>query len=155
MSDNYLRLIPTDPIFIPTPAAQERARAFFVAAVSPADEIDMRVEDHVVFVDQGGLFDAVSCPSCGMRFDDTPTTLDWWSAAMDAAWAGRFVDLIATMPCCGVRLSLNDLLYDMPAGFARFILEARNPRVATIEGTGLATLSQLLGCELRVIWTHY
>jgi hypothetical protein len=37
--------------------------------------------------------------------------------------------LDASMPCCGGSTSLNALRFDWPAGFARFVLEARNAGV--------------------------
>jgi hypothetical protein len=39
-------------------------------------------------------------------------------------------------------------------GFARFVLEARNPE-ADLNDAQVQALEQKLGCALRKIWTHY
>jgi hypothetical protein len=52
-------------------------------------------------------------------------------------------------------VSLNELRYDWPAGFARVVLEAMNPDVPDLPATALAELAQRLGAHLRVIWAHY
>ena len=105
--------------------------------------------ERVEFVDQGGNFEGVYCPVCGADLGE------WWPAAMDRAHAGHFADLAVTAPCCGAALSLNDLRYEWPAGFARFVLEAMNPGVPDLPATTLAELEQRLGAPLRVIWAHY
>ncbi len=47
--------------------------------------------------------------------------------AMDRAHDAQFGDLAVIVPCCEMRFSLDDLCYEWPAGFARFLLEARSP----------------------------
>jgi hypothetical protein len=46
---------------------------------------------------------------------------------MDASYRSAFEDLAVRTPCCHTDTTLNELDYDWPAGFARFVLEARNP----------------------------
>jgi hypothetical protein len=73
---------------------------------------------------------------------------------MDAAARKGFNDLMVMLPCCDVTCSLNDLDYEMPAGFARIALEARNPG-AVLESTQVRLLEKTFGCSLRPIWAHY
>ena len=56
---------------------------------------------------------------------------------------------------CGTAVSLNDLRYEWPAGFAKFVLEAMNPNVMDLPDEGFAELSRDLGTPLRKIWAHY
>ncbi len=74
---------------------------------------------------------------------------------MEAAETHAFAQLDVTMPCCGRAGSLNDLRYDWPMGFARFVLSARNPNLPELPPEALRRLVQIVGCELRVIWAHY
>ncbi len=73
---------------------------------------------------------------------------------MDIAHAENFQSLEAQMPCCGKACSLNDLKYEWPAGFARFVIEVENSaNLLTAEQRQV--VEDKLGCELRAIWAHY
>lgn len=80
---------------------------------------------------------------------------EWWSEQFDEAEATGFSRLDVSVPCCGATVSLNGLGYELPAGFARFVLEAMNPNVKDLPETALADLSAALGTPLRKIWAHY
>ncbi len=73
---------------------------------------------------------------------------------MDIACANDFRDLVVTIPCCGVPISLNDLNYDLPAGFARFILQFESQWKWEVEEK-FDTLERILGCKLRMFWARY
>ena len=148
MSDAFLRLIAIDPGFVPSPASQLAAAALLREWLPDAQEVTVRVTDHVEFVDQGEDFERVSCGQCGIGFDD-------WSAAMTRAAERDFQDLSLVMPCCGTSMSLNDLVYELPAGFARFVLEATNPEVEDLSAEQLDAVSAVLGSPIRRIWAHY
>jgi hypothetical protein len=148
MSDNWLRFIPADPEYQPSAAAAERAGSMLRAFAPEADEVCVAFKQSVGFFDPGENWSGVMCPRCGT---DVET---WWHAAMDSAWQGRFADLSATTACCGARLSLNELRYPWPAGFGRFVLEAKNPNIAALTPDEMALLTATLGCELRQIWVH-
>lgn len=150
MSDNYLRLIPTDPRYVADSVALERARDYLAGVVPDADEVAATVTDDVNFVDMGANFERVSCPQCGHELD-----VAWWQDAMDASGETNFATLDITTPCCAAATSLNDLRYEWPAGFARLVLEARNPNVRDIEEADAAALSSILGTPVRRIWAHY
>ncbi len=150
MSATYLRLIPTSPSFAPNEEAQIDARTLMAASLPHARSVTAEVTAGIQFVDQGGNFDQVLCPACGAIL-----TSEWWGSVMDAAWGGEgFRDLNVTLPCCGACSTLNDLHYVLPAGFARFVLEARDPEDALSDGT-LRELEGILGCKLRKIWARY
>ena len=149
MSDSVMRLIPADPAYVPDSAAQQRARTFLREALPEADRIASTVSEETRFLDPGENFTTVFCPACGT---DLGT---WWHQVMDRAFAAQFTDLAVVTPCCGFPTSLNDLRYDMPAGFGRFSLEALNPKVSQLPAEQQTRLEQLLGCRLRLIWARY
>lgn len=148
MADDFLRIIPTVPTFVPAAAAQAVALAQLRSAFPGADEVGASVEPTVIFVDAGANVERVACPRCANEFAEA-----WWLAAMDRAAVGGFVDLAVELPCCGGPVSLADLHYAWPQGFARFVLEVRNPGRA-LAAEQLAQLGAILGCDLRVIRAH-
>ena len=152
MSFNYIILIPTNPDYVPAKDAQQSALKVFASFVRPDAEIEAVVSDDVWFVDQGGNFEKVSCPVCSTTLADR-----WWLQAMDAAYEIQpsFSNLLTTVSCCGAPLSLNDLDYDWPAGFARFQLKALNPDTYEINDAQIAQLQSILGHQLRHIWPPY
>jgi hypothetical protein len=150
MSDNILRLIPTVPDYVPDAEAQNQARKLLTSHLPQADEVYIKLSDTVRFVDQGSNFKRVRCPVCGAALE-----LGWWRQAFGVVYETEFRELDIITPCCASSVSLNDLIYDSPAGFARFSLEALNPNVRDLEYEMRRKLEELLGCQLRRIWTHY
>ena len=150
MSDNFLCLIPTDPLFVPDLELQREAKRLLTTYVPDADEVNTRVTETVEFVNPMENLQRALCPHCGA--DLLPG--EWWGDAMDAAYAENCLDLTAYPPCCGKEVSLNALQYDMPAGFARFVLEAMNPNLKSLADASLAALEQLLATPLRVVWVR-
>ena len=73
---------------------------------------------------------------------------------MDLSRLKSFRNLKITTPCCRAPSTLNDLDYEWPAGFARFVLEASNPNVSELPGQQVRALSRILGCKLRQIWSR-
>lgn len=148
MSDHILRLIPTDPRFIPAEPAEQAAARLLDAFLPGADDITSDTDAAVQFVDAGNNLEEIRCPGCGRVLP-----WDWWQQAMEAAEANHFADLQVATPCCGEQTTLNDLRYHWPAGFARYVLEALNPG-ADLDEDQLTQLEQALGCSLRKIWAH-
>jgi len=149
MSDNILKIIPSAVGFMPPRDLVDRALESLRQVFPDADEIKARTSDDILFIDQGTNWERVSCPNCGKQID-----IAWWQAAMDRAHKGRFLDLEVVMPCCGAKSSLNLLKYEWPAGFARFVLEIRNPGSDIDNGTK-KSLETLLNMALRTIWARY
>jgi hypothetical protein len=149
MSDDFLRLIPTDPEYVPDPTAQAIARQMAALFLPQAQEINILTADEIQFVDQGANFERVLCPACGAELEES-----WWQKAMEQANEKSFLDLAVTLPCCGAVCSLNDLTYEWPAGFARFMIEAMNPQ-ADLTDQQIGVLEEWTRCSLRKIWAHY
>jgi hypothetical protein len=149
VTDVYLRVIPVDPLLVPSAAAREKAAALLAQAVLLADDIVSAVSEHVRFVDCGSNFETVRCPRCSADVGE------WWAVAMELGHERHFRDLRITTPCCGTRTSLNELEYSWPAGFARYTLEALNPAVGSLPDRVVHDLEAVLGARVRVIWAHY
>jgi hypothetical protein len=149
MSDDFLRLIPTDPQCTAGDRQLREASALLASFLPQAQEVTFEIKEQVSFIDPGQNLERIFCPRCGHQVD-----MGWWADQMDAAYETGFSDLSVKMPCCGATVSLNDLQYDWPAGFARFVLEARNPR-EHLNQEKLESLEAILGCKLRRILAHY
>jgi len=149
MSDNYLRLIPVSPEYIPDALVSEEVQRLFTSFVPHADEVHVMITNEIKFIDQGSNWERVTCPICGSELG-----VRWWQEAMDTAYVTKFTNLIVVLPCCHNERSLNNLRYEWPAGFARFVLQARNPNTDLNEAQ-IHALEQKLGCALRKIWAHY
>src|SRR5258708_37855597 len=91
MSDNVLKLIPVDPLYVPEASAQLEATRLLALLVPEAEDVIVTVTDQVRF---------------------------------------------------------NELRYVWPAGFARFVLEVRNPD-GDISDNYLFLISRILKCEIR------
>ena len=149
MSDDFLRLIPTTPTFLPSAEARDAALQLLKSWLPSADAITSEISEQTRFIDPGTNLERVGCPFCGSALSDC------WESAMESASARGFSDLEVVVPCCQTRTTLNDLRYEWPAGFARFVAEVRNPgRGAALTSEEIWQLEQILGCELRQVLAH-
>lgn len=148
MSDNYLRLIPVEPDYVPSSEGIDQAVDVLSNAIH-ARPSRVVVEPSIRFVDPGSNLQSITCRCCGTGLD-----FGWWGEAMRQAAENGFVDLNIETPCCGRLISLDELHYDEPAGFARFIVEYRNPQGDVSDDT-LRDAGALLGVQLRRVWGHY
>jgi hypothetical protein len=148
MSDNWLRYVPADPWFRPESKAAEKARALLSSFLPEAEEVTAEFFPTLQFVDPGGNWSGVCCPSCGA---DAET---WWDGAVSAAADSGFVSLDVHPPCCGVQTSLNDMNYVWPAAFGCFVLDAMNPNVEALSSAQLQQLEHELGSVVREIAQH-
>lgn len=161
MSDNYLKVIPAEPTLVPPSHLHQKAVEYLERLLPRSDECEARVYDEVTFIDQGSNLEAVICPSCGTRMkiesdDADDLTVSWWDD-FDARLSQARADLISTtLPCCGATARATDLIFDWPAGFARFEISVLNPSVGgQLSAAAMADLESILGCKLRQIWAHY
>jgi len=60
-----------------------------------------------------------------------------------------------TLPCCGAGSHLEELRYEWPQGFARFVLEARNANIGGPTDVDDQEVAGLLGTPVRRILAHY
>ena len=102
-----------------------------------------------MFVDQGENFERLLCPACGVEL-----SVAWWQQTIDRSEEKDFEDLSVVTPCCGTSTSLNELRYEWPAGFGRFVLRALNPG-KDLSDEAIERLERVLDCKLRKIWAYY
>jgi hypothetical protein len=147
VSDYYLVVIPRDPTFLPTPQLATAAVTALRRLVSGADQIEIHESNHVEYRDCGQNFESVTCPSCGGDLTDHFADL------MDNDFDGHGFALgRAKLPCCGAECALNELAFEMPQGFSRFAVAARNPRATPGAHAPVpADLAQALGGSAIVI----
>lgn len=152
LSDNWLRVIPTDPTFVPSAQAAQRG-VHLLARLAPAGASGEPAHEvhfgKTVFVDAGANFESVTCPWCGMAI-----LLEQWQDWMGAAASTEFTQLNVRTRCCDVTTSLNELRYDWPQGFARWWLEVMNP-TAQLSDTQIEVVAEAIGHPVRVVWAHY
>jgi hypothetical protein len=150
MSDTFLRLIPVLPDFVPSREAAEAAIGRLKGFAPNASQIEAQWPTEIQFVDQGGNFERLLCPQCGTEV--TNRFSDW----METAYQSRFEKRRVSLPCCGKDSDLNDLVWQWPAGFARFILEAMNPELpGWLPEANQKEIEMILACKVRQIYAHY
>lgn len=188
MSDDWIHLIPIRPDYVPTPGGIQAAIAILAPALGDREPkvvylkkedwsplvsdivFQVIVRDEIDFVDNGVNLETIRCPHCNEVLPE-----DWWGTAVDQAGKTKFDNLVVQTPCCGRQVSLNDLVYDWPAGFARFSISILNPvredTAARVPLTDSITrtrfelihpdsktlehVGEVLGCPVRKIIAHY
>jgi hypothetical protein len=150
VSENLLRIVPTVPAWTPVEASAAAAAAALREMCPFAADLLIRRYADVTFIDQGGNFERLRCPACAAELETA-----WWQERMEDASATRFTILNAVMPCCNSVVSLNDLDYEWPAGFARFELQVRSPGRSWLSPDEMAQVSALLGITVRQVISQY
>jgi hypothetical protein len=146
VSDNWLRLIPTAPTWVPDRSGEARGKVALQKMAPNAIEVSAESYDEINFVDCGGNFQGIFCSSCGAE-----VPVFWWHEAMDRAHEFRFIELQVTMACCAAVASLNDLQYDWPMGFAQWQLVAVGPERLELTDVEIRELEDAVGHSLRQI----
>lgn len=78
MSAHLLRVIPTDPSWVPCDDAAARARQVLAELLPDARAVAWERYEQIGFVDQGQNFEEVRCPVCGRVLE-----ISWWQAGPD------------------------------------------------------------------------
>jgi hypothetical protein len=149
MSTNNLVLIPTSPGYTPNNHILKNARLLARRRVTEAGQVSVKLTEEVVFYDPGENFESITCPVCHQAMDDF-----WWQKKMDRAYQTKFTNLYIRTPCCDSEVSLNELRYHWPAGFARFAIVISEPE-HDISLPQLAEVEKVIGCPIRKIWARY
>lgn len=155
VSDGYIRLIPTDREWQPTPEGAAAATAYvarlFSGPEDDVEEVEHEFYDRVTLIDAGENTTRISCSSCDGDLD-----VEWLNDLIEEN--GESLDSMdVSVPCCGAVVSLDSLRYDWPVGFARFEVSAMNPTRAKYEldAEELADVAALLGHPVAQILAHY
>lgn len=155
VSDGYIRLIPTDLNWQPTPEAAAAAVAYVARLFSgpgdAVDHVDHEFYERVTLIDAGENTTRITCSRCDGDID-----VEWFDDLIEEN-GESFDNLDVTVPCCGAVVSLDTLRYDWPVGFARFEVSAMNPTRAKYEldAQELADVATLLGHPVTQVLAHY
>ena len=155
MSDGYIRVIPTDLEWQPTPEAAAAAASYvarlFSGPSADVEDVDYEFYDRVTLIDAGENTTRITCSHC-----DGDIEVDWLFDLIEQN-GESFDSLNVAVPCCGVVVALHTLRYDWPVGFARFEVSAMNPSRAKYElaAEELADVAALLDHPVTQILAHY
>jgi hypothetical protein len=64
MSDDYIKLIPTDTSYVPSKPLRIEAIRLLEQMLPEGEECEAEVYDRVTFIDQGENLSIIVCPSC-------------------------------------------------------------------------------------------
>jgi hypothetical protein len=114
--------------------------------------------ERITLIDAGEHMEDVFCSRC-----DASIGLNWFWGLLRARNGGRMVgeptidDLDVTVPCCGAALTLPDLRFEAPVGFARFEVSAMNwsRNAWMLNDEELAAVEGVLGHPVTQIHTQY
>ena len=149
-SGNILKIIPSDPGYEPS-IEQQYQTIKYLATVFPRNEIRSELTRKVQFIDPGENFETVKCNSCGEQIE-----IEFWQEAMGNAYKSEFENLNFLTHCCHSETSLNDLVYEMPAGFSKYKVIINDPDIADSQSTTLLKdLYDMLRQDIKFIWARY
>ncbi|MHB9107769.1 MAG: hypothetical protein ACYDCO_11995 [Armatimonadota bacterium] len=151
MIEEWGHIIPVDPTYVPSPAAQFQALQFWAARDKQGSSKTIEIHAQVQYIPPtDGTLHAVCCPNCRRTVEP-----GWLEDAVNLARVNGFTNLLTEIPCCGAFVSLNDLKVTRgfaPFGFARFCMSTHNPDPLSVGNITLKHLETILGCQLRVVW---
>jgi hypothetical protein len=154
VSDEYIRLIPTEPYWQPTLEAASAAVEFVGwLFAGPGDAVELvRYEyyDHVTLIDAGGYTTEITCPRCGQDIREW-----FWDLIVQRRL--DFDELGVRVPCCRAAVRLDEINCDSPVGFAKFEVSAMNATRGQYElnGEELRHVAALLGHPVTQILARY
>ena len=150
MSDHFLVVIPVDP----KAALPDNAQDLRSALAEMAETDEARVKDYgkLQFIDAGENFERVACPVCAAEISK-----DVWRDWMDGDWHGEegFHLHSHVTSCCQEDVTLNQLVYHFPQGFARWFVSARNSGRGPLTSEELSRLEAVAGLRLKAIQQMY
>jgi hypothetical protein len=155
MSDDWATVFPTDPRWIPSPDRAAAAVAVYDALMDGEAVIEVRGPGPMNFESALAEFGTATCPECATQLASNPGSMSWLTEQLDRVFAADDEPdpLAATMPCCGAVRSLNDVVYDPPAGFASWSVSARNPAYR-VDDHVLRVIAAALGHDVKVVEGH-
>lgn len=147
MSDCIVKIIPLNPFRKVSKQLLQKCRDFLEAAV-PCDTIEVKCSETPMFIDCGSNLQRIVCPKCHSELP-----FDWWGDAMDQAGKKDFTALEVQVPCCKKTVSLNDLEYDFPCGFACCEIDLWDPG-RDLESQIIGSVQHILKTNVRTITAH-
>ena len=147
MSDNIVKIIPQDP-YDKIPESTLLKAQIFLEGEIQCDFIETKNSEIPMFIDCGSNFEKILCPVCGKELN-----FKWCGETVNNAYKSMFASLKTKLPCCGNIISLNELKYQFPCGFACWIISIINP-IGPIKGRVTDSVQKILGVNVRIIEAH-
>lgn len=73
---------------------------------------------------------------------------------MDECSESDFQSLNVATSCCNSDVSLNELVYEFPVGFSKFVLQILTPGVTNMEDSVRKDIGNVLHCDVKAIWAY-
>jgi hypothetical protein len=147
MSDNILILIPDDYNFIPNDSQQKSIKDILFNIINDTDNIKLNITDKIIFHDCGENFEQIICPSCSAEI-----SMDWFGEHMNKDYnEGGFLMDTYTTSCCGIAITLQDLVFKGVQGFAKFTIEIWNTEYDNLIIREIDKFEKILDTKLRII----
>lgn len=147
MSEHIVKIIPQNPFYKVSAPALQSVKAFLETQIH-CDFIEVISAETPFFVDCGANLERISCPQCGTELD-----FGSWGEMMDKAAEDEFMSLETEMPCCKKTVSLNNLKYEFPCGFACCSVCIHNPEQFVKENM-IDIIQNTIGDGIRIIEFH-
>jgi hypothetical protein len=152
VSDSCMRILPTDPSFVPDPVVEARFMQAVERVVPQAEGVEVIEVPEIEFVDAGGNWSGVRCPHCLADLAAFENG-QWWGNRMDESYkATHFADRRVDLPCCGTTSDLANLDYLWNSGFAKWWVDCFNPGRAELTADEVERLSEQLGHAVHVVY---
>ena len=158
MGDQFLYIMPADPLFVPSPTAIEASIALITAAF-PNSPVRMELCSGLEVYHPMQDWESGACPACAAPVPD-----EWWFERAAAAYSQGAAGLVAPLPCCGTPASINDLRSDVPSRVARCAVCVHDhepggpwPDWTAFDQHAWATaeaVGHVWGCAARHVWKH-
>ncbi len=148
MSDNTTKIIPKEANQIPHPSKVRECVQMLSTLLSLEKTPKVTEFDTLIFHDCGQNFENIICPNCNSKID-----FDSWHE-----WMGIFTEnpitlKSFTLPCCNTICDLNNLIYEEPQGFSKFVIELYDSDFESVIDK-LSVIQEKLDCEIRLISSH-
>lgn len=149
-SGHYLKLIPMNPNYTPSESLQKDL-IILLAKKYPENEIESHLSKRIEFIDPGVNFEKVFCNICEKEID-----MDIWSDFMSEWYKKENASMKFTTPCCNTISNLNDLNYDSPSGYSKFVLVINNAEYYPVVVESVKkSIEGKTGEKFREIWARY
>lgn len=113
-----------------------------------AGDIAARKAAKPQLMDAGANLERILCTECLQEQD-----IDWWVGAVTADHTPQGFRLAdVEMPCCGAKMTLNELAYHGAQAFGIFAIEVIDPKIKTLSEQVIETAEAALGTPLTVVY---
>ena len=170
MAECKLSIVPTDPYFLPTKDGIKKAKAVIKRINEYIDNADIRVKqsDQPKFYTAADALESIACPRCSKTTkynqfhpsDPDESEEIFRQFILDAINAPDALKHEVVVPCCGARLSLDDIIFKDYAGrrtaaIGRFNLRIPDDDGYVAEEKAKIRIEKALGASVVYVIEHH